>query len=81
MAKEKNKMPKKEKAPEFAIQLENVDKQIKSTTKKLNDLEAERANILAKQTKQELENLNELLKSTGKTPADIKALLEKTETE
>ena len=81
MAKEKNKTLKKEKAPGFAMQLEKVDKQIESTTKKLNDLKAERVNILAKQTRQELESLNELLKSTGKTPADIKALLEKTKAE
>ena len=79
MAKEKNKMPRKEKVFKFDTQLEKVDAEIEKATEKLNSLKAERANVLAKQKERELESLSELLKATGKTPADIKALLEKPE--
>ena len=66
----------KKKAPDFNGKIEAINEQIAGFTKKITALKAEKAELLAKQEEQDLKELSALLKSSGKSPAEIRAMLE-----
>ena len=64
------------KAPDFNAKIGKINEQIATLSSKISDLKAERTNLLAQQEEHELKELNAVLKATGKSPAEIRAMLD-----
>ena len=64
------------KAPDFNAKIGKVNEQIAALSTKISDLKTERTNLLAQQEEYELKELNAVLKATGKSPAEVKAMLD-----
>ena len=69
-------MPREKKnKPSFDDQLAKLDEKIATQKEKLTALNEERKELLAQKEASELAELNAVLKETGKSPADILAML------
>ena len=64
------------KTPNFNAEIGKINEQIGDLSKKISDLKAKRKKLLAQQEKHDLKELSAILKATGKSPAEVKAMLD-----
>jgi len=64
------------KAPDFDAKIEKIDEEIGALSEKIKSLKAERKDLLAQKGEHDLKELDAVLKAAGKSPADVKAMLD-----
>ena len=64
------------KAPDFDAKIEKIDEEIGALSEKIKSLKAERKDLLTQKGEHDLKELDAMLKAAGKSPADVKAMLD-----